>query len=324
MFLAVPHTSPPLCLTPPLLLSLCRTPAGPWWLLADDPSAMYRLWSTPVHRWLVSSIYKPVLAAGRPTMSRSDSINYSTSTRKMAIFPSIATGSIDNGRERRDRRYFVNEEMDCIEEPDKSVRDLQGGGTIAVLLDENTNDLQQQPHFKQKKRPQEQRLRAQFCVFAFSSVAHETALLLAMRRSCWPFSTFLLFSTMITIVSWESMFPLRALISKDGTMSPPPILAGATPITALRISSPVRGVFEKNEATAVKHGETSGTIAGVDIVTPVVHGVVGEEAEGCISKNIGSEWRGWKALFFFYSLAVLMTAAFDFIAWQWWRQTLLI
>lgn len=35
--------------------------AGPWWLVTDDPKALFRLWSFPVHRWLHSCIYRPVL-----------------------------------------------------------------------------------------------------------------------------------------------------------------------------------------------------------------------------------------------------------------------
>lgn len=37
------------------------TAAGPWWLLSEEPDTMFRLWSTPVHRWLSSCVYRPTV-----------------------------------------------------------------------------------------------------------------------------------------------------------------------------------------------------------------------------------------------------------------------
>lgn len=37
--------------------------AGCWWLALDDPRQMLRMWSAPVHRWLVACVHRPMLKA---------------------------------------------------------------------------------------------------------------------------------------------------------------------------------------------------------------------------------------------------------------------
>lgn len=39
------------------------TSSGPWWLVFDDPGVFFRMWSVPVHRWLLSSVHRPMLDA---------------------------------------------------------------------------------------------------------------------------------------------------------------------------------------------------------------------------------------------------------------------
>lgn len=59
----------------------------------------------------------------------------------------------------------------------------------------------------------------------------------------------------------------------------------------------------------------------------VVAGGMGAEgaAQGRLVtyRKVGSEWRGWGAVAFFEGCSIPMALVVDFLAWQWWRHTLL-
>lgn len=222
---------------PPVSLTPFQTTAGPWWLLVDEPDTMFRLWSTPVHRWLASCIYRPIADYNRTTAS--------------ATSPTRAE---------------------------------HAGGT-----GEQPENKQQQGQQQQQQRPPQtgkerrwpwRRAVALLAAFVFSSAVHEAVTYIAMRRTCWPFNSFTLVLATAIISAWDSIYPVKSLISDD------------------------------------------------DVDEVVFGGTVDDKSVGRTSPvskytKAGSKWRGWGAVAFFQGTSYGMGFVVDFLAWQWWRQTLL-
>lgn len=219
---------------------------------------MFRLWSTPVHRWLSSCVYRPTADYG----GRKD---------------------------------------------------------------------------KKKRKPTPRwRVLGMTAAFAFSSAVHEAVTYVALRRTCWPFNTFCLLFSAVVIAAWDAVYPVRSVISeasgddeREPGQSVP--LKPAVPSSSSSLKSATENdggsVGENCCPPATGALPVSGALAsdGNDEDSFVVVGEIGggNGGTGSAKKKPGSEWRGWGAVAFFVGASVVMASVVDFLAWQWWRHTLL-
>ncbi|CAM9768391.1 unnamed protein product [Scytosiphon promiscuus] len=285
---------------------------GPWWLLLDEPDTMFRLWSSPVHRWLSSCIYRPITTYRGPTMSAT---------------PPTPLGRVDRGH-----RY---------------------GGVVAGNAGECVKDRQQpEREQREQQRPHPpgnprgwpwRRLLGLLATFVFSSVVHEAVTYVAMRRTCWPFNTFTLVLATVIISGWDSMYPVRSLISDDeeGLKSDRNEESCDPPMTSGGGAAPPSSHSSERRATTVtpRPAPAHDTVASVAAGgqenacgsnngggTADCSSDAGGTGGGCRvsgSPKAGRKWRGWGAVAFFQVASIVMAYIVNFLAWQWWRHTLL-
>ncbi|CAN0325630.1 unnamed protein product [Ectocarpus sp. 12 AP-2014] len=291
---------------------------------------MYRLWSTPVHRWVSSCVYRPIVG------------------HKSAAIPQ--PGYSGGGVRRGLAGTFCRE-------PEEHQQ--QGG-----YAEEKKKQQQQQQQQQKQRRWTWRRLLALTCAFLFSSLVHEAVTFVAMRRTCWPVSTFSLVLSIFVISGWDAMYPVRSIISESAVVSaasgedkgdchgtrPPaePALLpsssaatgsrpGAT-ATATDISCGSTAVVETSDGTLEDRSEKSYVVVeqardlgeqhagtsknGSDSFGTVGGGGVDVAGRVSNTKKAGSEWRGWGAVAFFEGASLVMGLAVDFLMWQWWRHTL--
>eukprot|EP00903_Cladosiphon_okamuranus_P012179 g11422.t1 len=263
---------------------------GPWWLLSDEPATMFRLWSTPVHRWISSCVYRPT-------------VDY------------YCGGS--GGGEGEEK-----------EKPSRRRRGRVVGLTVA---------------------------------FVFSSFAHEAVTYVAMRHTCWPFTTFTLLFAIVVIAAWDAVYPVISEIPEEaagdrrGGDGDDELLVAPQPLPLER-PAPASS-SSSSGSRAGKDG--GGCPVGVDASCPQAASgevppissysdgngdddensfvVIGGETclggggggggsgvnRGSKKKKAGSEWRGWGAVAFFMGSSLVAGLAVDFLSWQWWRNVLL-
>lgn len=161
-----------------------------------------------------------------------------------------------------------------------------------------------------------------FSVFAVSSAVHEAVMIVAMRRTCWPFSTVSLMLGGVVLAIWDVVYPVESLLTHHppvGSTPPPP--PPPTPLGSVsKISHLSKGIHPSNAPVNSPSPTTSpgGT-----------HGCLDDE-EGEHNYKPGSrllmgrEWRGWGAVAFYMGTSCPVTLLFDFLAWQWWRHTFLL
>ncbi|CAM9743562.1 unnamed protein product [Sphacelaria rigidula] len=78
---------------------------GPWWLVTDDLRLMFRMWSTPVHRWLAACIYRPILQLGAGMKHGPSKINGSpmaSHSSRVVPIPSLHTAEDEKKTKKRD------------------------------------------------------------------------------------------------------------------------------------------------------------------------------------------------------------------------------
>lgn len=182
------------CSSRPLVVSFF---AGPWWLIADDVRGNFRLWSTPVHRWLMSCIYTPTLSPGIKTSP-------SSSRREPEATSSVV--GVTNGRDANDGSLLANGGKNTSDSLSADPSRVKAAG----------QDLGSQGKLgKHRTISSGRRLLALFSVFIVSSVVHEAVTFIAMRRTCWPSSNFSLITSAMVITEWDRMFPFQRLISVE-------------------------------------------------------------------------------------------------------------
>lgn len=76
--------------------------AGPWWLVTDDLRLLFRMWSTPVHRWLAACIYRPILQLGTGMKQGPRKVNGFPMTSHSSRATSLDTSENENKTEKRD------------------------------------------------------------------------------------------------------------------------------------------------------------------------------------------------------------------------------
>ncbi|CAN0348470.1 unnamed protein product [Ectocarpus sp. 6 AP-2014] len=300
---------------------------GPWWLLAEEPDTMYRLWSTPVHRWVSSCIYRPIVGHKSAAFSQ----------------PGRSGGGV--------RRGLAG--TSCRE----SEEHQQQGG----YAEEKKQQQQQQ---QQQRRWTWRRLLALTSAFLFSSLVHEAVTFVAMRRTCWPVSTFSLVLSIFVISGWDAMYPVRSIISESaavsgasgedsfdrhGTRPPaePAVLPSSSAATRSQPGATATAagvscgstVVETSDGTLADHSAKSYVVVDHARDLGEQHAITskngsdscgtggggGVDGAGRVSntKKAGREWRGWGAVAFFEGASLVMGLAVDFLMWQWWRHTLL-
>ena len=235
---------------------------------------MFRLWSTPVHRWLFSCVHRPIA------------------------------------------------DYHC------------GGGK------EDSNS-DKKPSCRRRRR-RRRRVLGMTAAFVFSSAVHEAVTYVAMRRTCWPFNTFCLVFAAVLIPAWDALYPVVSEITEAGdgggelAQSPPlkaAVSTSSSPSSSTSNSTtdnddhigsvgkgcpPVRGVRPVSGALAPDGMDDNMFV----VVGRTYLGGGGGDA-GSGKKKAGSKWRGWGAVAFFMGASLLMGLAVDFLAWQWWRHSLL-
>lgn len=178
--------------------------------------------------------------------------------------------------------------------------------------------------------------------FLVSSVVHEAVQFVAMRWTCWPFNTFSLMFAAALISVWDWLFPVRSTIS-DGEGAEQISLPGKNPAAVLPASPSTETTAAASAssstlgapgvATALK--DDSPTEQSSKEVLDSIGGACADGASSCVPesggggavafkiKKAGREWRGWGAVAFFEGAAFVVGLAVDFLAWQWWRETLM-
>lgn len=251
-------------------------------------------------------------------------------------------------RRGRAHRGHVNAHVGGNNDVTGGVLARDSSGTRNRSISSRNVDAQQQQHPQQEQQEYQQQekdklwLWRQFlalcCVFSFSSLVHEAVTFVAMRWTCWPFNSFALVTAAIVIASWDAMYPVQYLITPGEAISPPPTVAAAT--TGKHISP--KNIFKSSAGVSRAGGNGPNNLcpeysAGVscanrnepdnaDTHGGMVAGRVavdgGMEGRRATYRKVGSEWRGWGAVAFFEGCSIPMGLFVDFLAWQWWRQTL--
>lgn len=148
---------------------------GPWWLIADDIHGNYRQWSTPVHRWLLSCIYTPMLSSGIKTSPSSSRKELVATSSVVAGFDSVFEDGVTNGQDANDVSFFTY--------GGKTATDSLS--TVESRVEDAGQDLGSQGKLRKRRAISSgRRLLALFFVFIVSSVVHEAVTFIAMRRTC--------------------------------------------------------------------------------------------------------------------------------------------
>lgn len=171
---------------------------------------MFRLWSTPVYRWLWSCIYTPILYPGIKT-------NPSSMKRELAIASpvsvsnTVAKGGVRKGSDSAGISP-TTAFADCSEDKNKA----DGSNIVAPLGKAAGRDVRGQDELE-KRRPisSGRHVLAMLFAFVFSSAVHEAMAFIAMRRTFWPINSFSLILCVVVISRWDRMYPLQYLISVE-------------------------------------------------------------------------------------------------------------
>lgn len=258
---------------------------------------MFRLWSTPVHRWLFSCVHKPTV-------------------------------------------------------------DYCGGGGGGGGEKEETAEKPSQRQRQRQRRRRRVRVLGMTAAFAVSSAVHEAVTYVAMRKTCWPFNTFCLVFAAFLIAAWDALYPVVSEIAEAGDGGGDSGGGGdgesARPLPPLRpsVSSPssssssttttditdsyggsvgesrppvvtVTGVHPVSGSSASDRGDENSFVVVGRTCLVGGGGGGGDVGPGNKRRKPGSKWRGWGAVSFFMGASLVIGLAVDFVAWQWWRHTLL-